>query len=332
MAKRMILLTLPSDADLSTLPESAHVAATLRGGGPDGSVVVELLLEAPEVEEVLDALQDRWREVESFHAVVLAPEAVLPRPPEPAAESVVAPEPELESVAGRISRDEIIAKVTEGLGASPVFVALTLLSTVVAAVGLLRNDVAVIVGAMVVAPLLQPNVAMALGATLGDLSLILRASRALVAGAIAAFLLSWLIGVVARVDPATPALAARSVLGAGDFALALAAGAAASLAFTRGLAGALIGVMVAVALLPPLTAAGLFAGAGYGAAAAGALLLALVNMICINLSAVASFLATGVRPHGFFAEEKARRSTMVAIVIWTLLLLVLAAIVVSELG
>jgi len=325
MAKRVLLVTLPDGESVADVAEEAYVVADL--GGEDGRRTVELLLEGDEVEATLDALEERWGTTEGFRAVLLAPEAVLPRPPkEPEAEAVTASEKKPKD-AGRISRDELMADVTEGLDVSWIFLALTLLSSVVAAVGLLRDDLAVIIGAMVVAPLLRPNVAMALGATLGDLALVGRAARASFVGAISVLALAGAIGWFAAVDPATPSIAARSSLGLGDFALALAAGAAGTLAFTRGLAGAVIGVMVAVALLPPMVAAGLLAGAGHWALARGALLLALANAIGINLAAIFTFLLTGVRPAGFFEAEQAKRSTWIAVALWGVLLLALLATV-----
>lgn len=324
MAKRLLLVTLPEGDTIADVAEAVQVVADL--GAESGRRTVELLLEGDEVEATLDALEERWGTTEGFRAVLLAPEAVLPRPPkEP---ELKAADPEKEAEGGeRISRDELYADVTEGLGVSWIFLGLTLLSSVVAAVGLLRDDLAVIIGAMVVAPLLRPNVAMALGATLGDLALVGRAARASLVGVVASLGLAFSVGWFAAVDPEMPAIAARSVLGLGDFALALAAGAAGTLAFTRGLAGAVIGVMVAVALLPPIVAAGLLAGAGHWAPASAAFLLAVANGIGINLAAIFTFLLTGVRPAGFFEAEQAKRSTWIAIALWGALLLALLATV-----
>jgi uncharacterized hydrophobic protein (TIGR00341 family) len=329
VAKRLIVVSLPHGARLAELPNPGAVVSVADDAEVDGRRTVSLLLEGKQVEEALDALEERWHGREGFHAVVVGVEASLPRPEKE-------PEPPLSTLAGpekpaakddRISRDELYADVTDGLGVSPMFVLLIAMATVVAAVGLVRDDVAVIVGAMVVAPLLRPNVAMALGAALGDLDLIGRASRAVLVGGSVAFAVAWAVGAVLAVDPVTPELARRSVLGAGDFALALAAGAAGSLAFTRGLAGAVIGVMVSVALLPPVVASGLLAGTGEWRGALGAIELALANTICINLAGIASFLATGVRPRAFYEAEKARRLARVALVVWSILLAALAFVV-----
>src|SRR5665811_313348 len=119
---------------------------------------------------------------------------------------------------------------------------------------------------MVIAPLLGPNIALSLASTLGDLHLAKRSLKAVGVGVATAAVLSVLLGVALRVDPSAPQLAARTQAGLGDIALALAAGAAGSLAFTSGVSAVVVGVMVAVALLPPLVVAGLLAGAGHGGA------------------------------------------------------------------
>jgi uncharacterized hydrophobic protein (TIGR00271 family) len=157
-------------------------------------------------------------------------EAVLPRLKPEAEEDTEAADPEDEKRGKqRISREELYAKVSEGLGVSRVFLGMAILSAVVAAVGLLRNDVAVIIGAMVIAPLLGPNVAMSLATTLGDFELLRQALITNAAGLLAAFGLALCGGLLFTVDPTGPAIASRSHVGGGDILLALAAGAAGTL-------------------------------------------------------------------------------------------------------
>jgi uncharacterized hydrophobic protein (TIGR00341 family) len=145
---------------------------------------------------------------------------------------------------------------------SRVYLAMTVLSTIVATVGLYYNSVAIIIGAIVIAPLLGPNVALALGTALGDLSLLRRGLLTALVGIGTAMALSVLIGVLLQVNPASPEVASRTGVGLGDIAVALASGSAGALAFTRGVSATLIGVTVAVALLPPLVTLGLLLGGG----------------------------------------------------------------------
>jgi uncharacterized hydrophobic protein (TIGR00341 family) len=181
---------------------------------------------------------------------------------------------------------------------------------------------------MVIAPLLTPNVAFALATTLGDTQLARKAIKTLATGFFLSLVVAILVGLVLEVDLHVPAIASRTRIAISDIALAIAAGAAGTFAFTTGLPGTLIGVMVAVALLPPLVTFGMLLGAGRFALALNAFLLVATNVICINLAGVVTFLFQGVRPRTWWEAKKARRRAIKASIFWTLMLLVLAAILI----
>ena len=185
-------------------------------------------------------------------------------------EATVAPEqlPE-EKSPERISREELYEDIKDAAQCSRVYLAMVVLSTIVAAVGLYYNSVAIIIGAMVIAPLLGPNMALSLGTTLGDLPLLHRAIMTALARIATTMALSVIIGVLVQMTRGSPELASRNGVGLGDIAVALASGCAGALAFTTGVSTTLIGVMVAVALLPPLVAFGLLLGGGHLALANG---------------------------------------------------------------
>ena len=294
-------------------------------------IVLHLLVPAEETEPIIDRFEQRFGDTKGFHVVLFPVDAVLPRPkpePEPESDKASVP-PEQEEIKygkQRISREELYTQVTEGLDTSHVFVGMTILSAVVAAVGLLRDDVAVIIGAMVIAPLLVPNVAMLLATTLGDFTLLRRAVLTNIVGLAVAFGCAVGIGLMVQIDAAMPAITSRTKTGSADILLALAAGSAGALAFTQGLSGAVIGVMVAVALMPPLVVSGMLLGEGCMASALGALLLTISNLICINLSGVATFLIQGVRPRSWWEAEQAKKATWQALLIWLVLLAILGLI------
>lgn len=208
----------------------------------------------------------------------------------------------------------------------PVYLAMVAASTVVAAVGVIRNDVAVIIGAMVIAPLLGPNMALALAAALADTALARRAAVTNLAGITLAMAISAGVGLLVPVDATVEAIASRTRPATSDMVLALAAGVAGSLAFTSGFPQAVIGVMVAVALLPPLVIFGLLLGAGMPTLAVGAFLLLSLNVISVNLAGVATFLVGGVRPAGWWDAKRARTSGRWAALIWGGLLAALAVV------
>ncbi len=330
VALRLVLAVLPDERPPESLLDGLEPSRSLALPAGPGRLRLEVVLPAGQVEALTDRLTARFAGSEGFQVAVLPVEAAIPpleEPPPPPAE-VVPEETAAPSGKARISREELYEDVAGELGTGPAYLAAVALSALVAAVGLLRGDVAVLVGAMVIAPLLRPNVALALASALGDLDLGLRALRVGAVGAAVALGLSLVAGALLPVDPASPQLAARAALGPGDLVLALAAGAAGALAFTSGLPSALIGVMVAVALLPPLVAAGLLLGSGHLAEAGRALVLALTNVSCLNLAGVATFRLRGIRPRTWWEGERARRAARRALLFWAAALAALAVAVV----
>jgi uncharacterized hydrophobic protein (TIGR00341 family) len=182
----------------------------------------------------------------------------------------------------RISKDELYSVLNDGVKINNTYFALIILSVVVAAVGLLGDNTAVIIGAMVIAPLLTPNVTLSLSTTLADRKLAAKALLSLSLGLVLALALSIALGLFLHVDPTVPEIALRTNVGIGDVIIGLAAGAAAALFFSLGIGTALVGVTVAAALLPPLVVTGLLLGAGEFRLATQSLLLLVSNLIGIT--------------------------------------------------
>jgi uncharacterized membrane protein len=116
----------------------------------------------------------------------------------------------------------------------------------------------------------------------------------------------------------------------GDVGLALAAGIAGALSFTSGLSAALVGVMVAVALVPPLAHTGLLVGADRLELAKITALVLATNIICINFSAVVTFLIQRIGPGYLDPSSGGRKSAIVALIIWVVFLCGVIAIIFSR--
>ncbi|MEJ2116209.1 MAG: TIGR00341 family protein [Gammaproteobacteria bacterium] len=187
------------------------------------------------------------------------------------------------------------------------FVLLVILSTVVAAVGLIEDNVAVIIGAMVIAPLLGPNLALGLGTALGDISLMAKSTFTTLVGIAIAVAMSIVIGYVWPTDIFSKELISRTNVGFDSVALALASGAAAALSLTTGLSSVLVGVMVAVALLPPAATIGIMLGYGKIDYAIGAALLLVINIVCVNLACNILFLIKGISPRAWWKKGMAKK-------------------------
>lgn len=286
----------------------------------DGRQSIRIIAGPENRQALLDALQVIINASEHARIVISPVEAVLPRPE---AEEEVASSHSKSST----TREELYASVQKGAALDSNYILLVFLSTVVAAIGLLKSNVAVVVGAMVIAPLLGPNIAMALAAALGDTELMWKGLKTSLAGLGVALCVSFLIGLTGWVDLGSTELMSRTDVGLESVALALASGAAAALSMTSGLPSVLVGVMVAVALLPPTAALGMLLGGGYVSVAAGAGLLLAINIVSVNLAAKIVFMFKGVRPRTWLEQRKARQSTAANLIFWLVSLSILVGVI-----
>ncbi len=340
MALRMIEMMVPeaSASELAALSDELDLLGVWREPLEGGLYLLRVLVPSEQSEALIRELETRFQSDPKFRLVIFEVAATLPRPelPEDAKENErrdkggksgdEATDPDATDP-NRVAVDELAQKLTDAASVNRVYLVTVVLSTVVAAIGLIRDDVAVIIGAMVIAPLLTPNMTLSVATTLGDVKLARAALRVNAAGLILAAAVSVLIGLVVPFDPQLDQIANRTRVSVSDVGLALAAGSAGALAFTTGLSAALVGVMVAVALLPPLVATGLLLGDGQWAMAWSALLLTATNVICVNLAGVGTFLFQGVQPRHRWEAERAKRMVKLAAAVWLGLLALLVAII-----
>jgi len=332
MSYRLMELMIPADKvePLMELVSDLDNIGIWKTQHEDEVSVVRILATPEQTEEISDVIGSKFAYYDSVRMMLLDVVATLPLPKEEEKqpeEQVSESEAKKPGKKRRVSLEEIYNDVTEGLNVSWVYLLTIILAAVVASVGLIRNDVAVIIGAMVIAPMLTPNVALALAATLGDVSLTIRSLKVGLTGFLGVAVISFILGLIFNVDPAGVEIASRTEISIGNIIIAMAAGSMGALAFTTGVPATLIGVMVAVALVPVLSAAGLLAGAGYWSLAFESILLFFVNVICVNLAGVITFLFQGVEPRHWWEKKKARRAITRAIIIWTVLLTIALAII-----
>ncbi|RMG59432.1 MAG: TIGR00341 family protein [Deltaproteobacteria bacterium] len=288
---------------------------------------VHILIDQEQVDSVVTPLKKRFHMIVDFRITIIPVEATIPHE-KPETEEGKPDAPRKKKFFGRVSQDELYNDISASSKTTGIYILLIILSTIVVATGLSSGNVAVIIGAMVIAPLLGPNVALSLATTLGDPDLGYSAGKALVTGILLCLGASLIIGLFFPVNISSPEIVSRTKLGTGDIVLGLASGTAGALSFTAGISTTLVGVMVAVALLPPLTTAGILLGAGKFTAALNAFLLFLANVICINLTGVVTFFSLGIRPSTMWKEEKARKMTMLVITIWALSLILLIFLII----
>jgi uncharacterized hydrophobic protein (TIGR00341 family) len=284
-----------------------------------GRCNMQFLVQPDQRQRVMDSLQGILQASENARIILHTPEAVW--------SSTRDEDDKSSRSASTLTREELYKKIEEGAHVNGTFILLVILSTIVVAIGLIENNVAVVIGAMVIAPMLGPNLALALSAALGDKKLMGGALFSNFTGFGISFTLCLLLGMFWTGALSSDELLSRTNVGLDGVILALASGLAAALSMTTGLSSVLVGVMVAVALLPPAATAGIMLGAGQFNLAAGAMLLLAVNVVCVNLTAQLIFLFKGVRPRTWLEKKKARQSYTLFILFWLTMLAALVSVI-----
>lgn len=300
----------------------------------DGRTSHSFILDTVFSQSLLDLLQQLAENHDNSRIVVASLEAVIPRIDEFYDDKTKQQMEELKqrksSGVGRISREELYHDIYAGAQPDSNYLLMVFFSTIVAAVGLLYNDIAVIVGAMVIAPFLGPNLALSLATVLGDKKLIIQAVKSSVLGIGMSILFCSLIGYVWPYSMDGAELMRRTEVGFASIFLALSAGSAAVLSLAKGVSSALVGVMVAAALLPPVAACGLMLGSGQYYAAEGAAVLFAINIACINVAANIVFLLHGVTPKHWYEKERAKSGYIISFGFWIVVLCVLSFIIITR--
>lgn len=228
------------------------------------------------------------------------------------------------------TREELFSKISNESQFDRTFALLAVLSTIVASIGIAENNMAVVIGAMVIAPLLGPNLGLALGSVLGDKELIRKAVITNGLGLAITIITSILIALVWSPNLDSGELLSRTQIQYSSIVLALASGIAAVVSLTSRLPNTLVGVMVAVALVPPATVFGMMIGTQNWPLANNAGLLLLINIAAVNLSAQLVFISRGVRPRTWLAKRAAKQSLALNILVWSVMLLVLIIVVAAQ--
>ena len=200
------------------------------------------------------------------------------------------------------------------------YLVLILGSCIIATFGLLSNSAAVIIGAMIIAPLMLPIRGLAFGAVEGNVVLFRKGLIAVAVGTLLAIILACLLGYLVRIPDFGSEVLARSKPTLLDLGIAIAAGGISGFAKVQPkVSGTLAGTAIAVALMPPICAIGLGLSQANWSLSLGASLLYLTNLLGITLSCMLTFLIAG-----YTALNRARKA-----ILWAL---GLTAILVVPLG
>lgn len=196
------------------------------------------------------------------------------------------------------------------------FGAMMVLSVVIAVMGLSLNSAAVVIGAMLIAPLMTPVIGFAAALAMGWPRRLAASGAAIALATLGGIGLSWLLARLLPSVSLTEEVLSRTAPDVRDLAVALAAGAAGAYATAReNVSSALPGVAVAVALIPPLAAIGYTLELGRGDLAEGALLLYLANLVAIVLASMVVLLLAGFVPDRLLTTRRSKLAGSVGAVV-----------------
>lgn len=320
--KLLEIHSLPDEEDIEKALEDVSIIEIWEEKTTEERRITKVLITPEDTEFALDTLQNKFSGSKNFRIIVHSTEATIPRPEEKEEEIK-----EKKTETDRKSVEEIYQSISENTQLSKTFVILISLASIVASIGIMRDDVAIIIGSMVIAPLINPIMALSLATTLSDRKLGQNALSTSIIGFLIAIGIGVLFGTIFSVDPNSPQILARTDVSHLFVLLALSAGVAGSLSMTKGISTALVGVMVAVALLPPLVASGLLLGSHHWTDALEAFLLFSVYVVSLNLAGVVTFVGQGIDPRIWWKKEKAKKEVRNSILFWSVLLTILMLII-----
>ncbi|MEM3465527.1 MAG: TIGR00341 family protein [Candidatus Jordarchaeales archaeon] len=238
-----------------------------------------------EIEEVMEHLKAIGVGREYGSIYLMSPLTSLPQPRK-----------RKELLLERASKDEILSVIERSGKLSGNYLVLILLSAILAALGLLANNVIVVIGSTLVSPLMGPITTTAIGTVMSDRQLFKDGVKAELVGIGLSVLIGFLLTKMFPGASPTTEILSVAQLTLAEFVLAIISGLAAAVCLTGGIEAALVGVAIAASLLPPAANVGIGLGLGNPAILFGSVFLLLINIFSINLACTLMFWVQGIRP------------------------------------
>jgi len=329
---RLVQVLIPTgkrDAVLGVLAdEGIDYVLTDETSGREFTAVVTFPVPTNALEPVLEGLRDVGINDDGYTVVVDA-NTVISSQFDELEEKYAEEEDE-----DRIAREELTSKANDLAPSLSNYSLMTVISAIIATAGLLLDSPAVVVGSMVIAPLIGPAMTANVGTVVDDHEMFVRGVKLQAIGLGLAVASATVFALLVRYANVIPPLADVTLVGqirervAPDFlslVVALGAGAAGVVSLTSGVSTALVGVMIAVALIPPAATVGIGIAWGQPLVSLGSAVLLLVNVLSINLAVLAGLWYQGYRPEHWFQESDARSATVKRIGVLVLSILILSA-------
>ena len=294
----------------------------------DFSAIVTFPLPTNAVESVLADLREVGID-ENTYTVVVEAETVISRHFDELTEEYK----QRETSENKIAREELQTNANNLVSGPQTYLTMTIISSVVATAGLLLDSAATVVGSMVIAPLIGPALAASVGTVVDDHELFVRGVRLQASGMLVAVASAAVFAAALRfgnlippgLDPLTigevrERLAPNILV----LAVALGSGVAGIISLMTGVSVALVGVMIAVALIPPAAAMGIGIAYGLPSLTVGAGVFVMVNVLSINFAALLVLWYSGYRPKDWFRVPDVRSAVTKRIVVLAVSILLLS--------
>ena len=314
---RLVQVTVPDEKQAAVMDvlegEGIDYVLTDTPEDPDYAATIFFPLPTEAVESVLHALNER-NLGEVGHSVIVNAETVVSTDFEELQEEYETTDEQDDQVAA----EELGGQARESIPSRGTYALLTAVSAVVATAGMLINSPAVVVGAMVIAPLVGPAMATSVGTVLYDQRLFHHGVKHQLFGVVLALVSATLFAAVAKnlflVPPGVVVVQIEQVAGRLSpdlltLVVAVGAGIAGARSLSSDIATGLVGVMIAAALVPPAAAVGIGVAWWLPGVVFDAGVLVLVNVLAINLAALGTLWYSGYRPPDWDSEARARSAT-----------------------
>lgn len=285
-----------SDVAKEVLEEHSSDVYSVEGRSKDEDIVVfHATIDSSDLDDIVSELKS-IKEIESGELVIRIFEE----------QSLIEKGQKTRGSSSMLSQEEVYSKAQESATFNKAQWALMGLSSAIAAYGLMLDNLAVVIGAMMLAPILSPMVSSAISLTIGDRSLLRKAFRTSIFSIPMAIFIAMIS--VAPFDFAVNETMNLIVsAGVENMILSLFVGSAAALAFVTGLRDQIAGVAVAIALVPPLAATGVGLTMQDLLYASRAFSIALVNLLAVLVSGSVSLKLLGFTPSTYYKQQSAEK-------------------------
>lgn len=216
-------------------------------------------------------------------------------------------------VIGQVDQAEVIERRREDCALSERYLFMTAMAGGIAILGLLLSSPAVVIGAMLLSPLMGPIMGLGFALAIGDWDWLKQSARTLLLGSVMAVLLCAVLVFLSPIQTITSEIAARTRPNLFDLFVALFSALAGAYAMIRGREGAIVGVAIATALMPPLATVGFGLATWNWTVFSGALLLFVTNFITIALTAFAMAKLYGFRANLTKSQSQAQSFAVVLV-------------------